>query len=409
MHGIILSKLANFVQTEFPESYFSALCDETTLSRYLKPLNRQVPEKEVQTILSTLSYQTGQPIRQILEHFGRHIAPDLIETSMYFSPMEHDWQLGDLLNHAIRTIHEQLKKHNPTLAPPDLSIDILDDSDIRIIYKSNKRLCAFLIGIVKGTAAYLDTRISIIEDVCMHRGDNQCVIEVRVINRHDHLDESSRWMNLISDKSEDRKTIRLVNEFQGVPISSVSQVITDQQESLTLTVTKPHAALLKETSQTFISVEGLPKALCARISQVRAEGKVTLHDLCECEYSLTKRNAVRIIPPNMVTVELDGEGTAVGELTNVSKTGLAALFRENIGFDQGFSPRLNLTFGLTLQHGAPPVNVTTEGQVIHIHQDDPQFLVRIQFLNMESKNRQIVERFILRRQLEVMNELKKKM
>jgi hypothetical protein len=67
----------------------------------------------------------------------------------------------------------------PNSRPPQLLVSERGEQGIAISYASPRRLCAFLSGLVEGTARHYGEQALIEERTCMERGDPICDFEVR--------------------------------------------------------------------------------------------------------------------------------------------------------------------------------------------------------------------------------------
>ena len=77
-------------------------------------------------------------------------------------------------------IHELVRATIPHAAPPELHVEPLDGTGVRISYTSPRRLCRLLEGLVIGTARSYGERADIVEVECMYQGATCCLFEVRV-------------------------------------------------------------------------------------------------------------------------------------------------------------------------------------------------------------------------------------
>ena len=76
-------------------------------------------------------------------------------------------------------IHELVRATIPKARPPELGVTELGDDGVSIVYSSPRRLCVLLRGLAEGTARHYGERTSIVEETCMHRGDDVCRFAVR--------------------------------------------------------------------------------------------------------------------------------------------------------------------------------------------------------------------------------------
>jgi hypothetical protein len=77
-------------------------------------------------------------------------------------------------------IHELVRATIPDARPPQLVVEPRDDDGVRITYRSPRRLCVLLAGLLDGTATYYGESVDHEQKACMHRGDDACVFDVIV-------------------------------------------------------------------------------------------------------------------------------------------------------------------------------------------------------------------------------------
>jgi predicted hydrocarbon binding protein len=75
-------------------------------------------------------------------------------------------------------IHQVVRVAIPDALPPELQVSEVGESAVSITYRSPRRLCAMLSGLVEGTARHYGEPAQIEERSCMQRGDDRCTFEV---------------------------------------------------------------------------------------------------------------------------------------------------------------------------------------------------------------------------------------
>lgn len=74
-------------------------------------------------------------------------------------------------------IHELVRATVPEAMPPQLAVEPLDEDGVRIEYRSPRRLCVLLEGLVEGSARSFGETAELRQVMCMRRGDEACVYE----------------------------------------------------------------------------------------------------------------------------------------------------------------------------------------------------------------------------------------
>jgi Haem-NO-binding len=75
-------------------------------------------------------------------------------------------------------IHEVVRVAVPGALPPELVVSESGHNAVSIVYRSRRKLCAMLRGLVEGTARHYGEAVDIEERACMHRGDATCTFHV---------------------------------------------------------------------------------------------------------------------------------------------------------------------------------------------------------------------------------------
>jgi predicted hydrocarbon binding protein len=73
----------------------------------------------------------------------------------------------------------EVRKLYPQAVTP--SVTCIDERPERFVlrYRSERKLCALLEGLLEGTGAYFQTRIHMEHVRCMHQGHEQCELKLR--------------------------------------------------------------------------------------------------------------------------------------------------------------------------------------------------------------------------------------
>lgn len=180
MHGIIFAELKKYVQARHGDDTWKALLQRAGLGAatlYL-PI-REYPDADAAAIVGAASEALGVPAGEILEDFGRFIAPDLL--AMYRSLVKPEWRTLEFLENTEQTIHRVVRIQNPGARPPEIHCERVSPSEVVVRYASARRMCAVARGIARGVADHYGQPVAIEEPSCMLRGDAECHIHVRTV------------------------------------------------------------------------------------------------------------------------------------------------------------------------------------------------------------------------------------
>lgn len=177
MHGLIFAELKKYVETKFDSKTWEALLEKAGLKSNLYLAASIYPDRDLLSLVTTACQMTGLAPKAILEDFGDFIAPDLIR--QYEFLIKPEWSLVDFLCNTEDTIHKVLRFH-AGVTPPRLVVRRVADDRVTISYDSQRKMCALLKGIVKGTAKHYSKSVTIVESRCMLQGDPECTVHVQV-------------------------------------------------------------------------------------------------------------------------------------------------------------------------------------------------------------------------------------
>ena len=134
------------------------------------------PDEELGAIVAAAARATGQPVPQLLEAFGEHVAPHLL--AMYRHLLKPEWRTLDVLQHVEETAHRAVRIEQRGAAPPYLEAERQAEHRILIRYTSARRLCYVAKGIIRGLGHHFGDELEIHESTCMHQGGGQCLLIV---------------------------------------------------------------------------------------------------------------------------------------------------------------------------------------------------------------------------------------
>lgn len=179
MYGVIFTFLREYVEERHGglETWRTVLKATTGQAYKLYLPVVDYPDKEIVALAQTASKALDIPLPAVLEDFGSYVGPRLM--SFYPMYLKNDIDnTFDLIIHAGDNIHDAIHRHNPERKPPELSAS-KESNDVLIInYKSHRKFCFIVRGIVRGLADKFDESFTIKETQCMHNGANKCVLRV---------------------------------------------------------------------------------------------------------------------------------------------------------------------------------------------------------------------------------------
>ncbi|MCA1596213.1 MAG: heme NO-binding domain-containing protein [Chloroflexi bacterium] len=141
-------------------------------------LAENYPDDELMAVVGQLCALRRMMRPALMEEFGRFIVPALLR--IYGMLLKPDWGTLDVIENTESVIHCVVRSRNPGASPPALETKRLSATEVHLVYRSPRQLCGLARGIAQGIALHLGERIEIEDLRCMHRGDPECVIALRL-------------------------------------------------------------------------------------------------------------------------------------------------------------------------------------------------------------------------------------
>jgi predicted hydrocarbon binding protein len=177
MHGVILYEFSRYVEAECgPEAWRAAVGEAGLGSPVFLP-TQLYPDADLMAIVSAVCRRTGWETGPMLEAFGVYIVPAL--ASLYAALIDANWTLFDMLERTEETMHRVVRIRSAGAAPPQLKVRRVTPHEVEISYTSDRRLCAFAWGIVRGLAKLYEEPVALSEPECMLKGAPACRIVVK--------------------------------------------------------------------------------------------------------------------------------------------------------------------------------------------------------------------------------------
>jgi heme-NO-binding protein len=176
VQGVIFDELERYVVRELGQTGLSRIRDLTGRGNGGYQFDKAYPDDEMFVILRGLVEATKRAPGEMVEEFGEVLASALLE--VYGFLVDPRWSFLEFLLNTEMVIHAGVKLNTPGAKPPLIQALRAGPETVKISYRSRRRLCPLAKGIVRGVAAYYNVAIVLTEEVCMLRGDSECVITV---------------------------------------------------------------------------------------------------------------------------------------------------------------------------------------------------------------------------------------
>jgi len=177
MKGIIFNLLEDFIVEKLGEEGYDKIiesCDLETREPFVGP--GSYPDGDLFALAGKAAEAMGTPLPDALRAFGRFCIPELAKRfPAFFNP--HDNPKG-FLKSVESVIHTEVRKLYEDAEPPHFEYE--DPAPDRLVmrYRSRRRLCRLMEGLLEGVGDYYKTPISQRQRGCMLDGADECVFEL---------------------------------------------------------------------------------------------------------------------------------------------------------------------------------------------------------------------------------------
>lgn len=178
MQGIIFTLFADMVVEKFGmETWNDVLASAAVPSSGVYTTGRAYEDGEMHALLQALCRRIQLDVESAMRAFGQYLFPHLMASLPAGQTCATTFP--ELLQSIESVIHSEVRRLNPEANPPTIRCRHLEPDLIALHYRSYRDLCCVCEGILQGAAAHYGLRITTRHTLCRHRGDDECVFEIR--------------------------------------------------------------------------------------------------------------------------------------------------------------------------------------------------------------------------------------
>lgn len=160
MKGIVFTEFLEMVEDKFGLLTLDKIVENSELeSGGAYTAVGTYNHSEMVQLVSNLSEEVDIPIVDLLEIYGKHFFTILFKSyPSFFEEVNGAFDfLGSIENH----IHVEVLKLYPDAELPSFDIKQLNENQLEMVYRSERKLAAFAKGLIQGATEYFNEPISI--------------------------------------------------------------------------------------------------------------------------------------------------------------------------------------------------------------------------------------------------------
>ena len=178
VHGRILWQFRDYVESQFGRGHWDRVLKNAGLSDRVY-LSQAYPAAEAQALFAAVERLSGKSERVVLQDFGEFTVPALL--GMYSHLIQPEWRSLDIIEHAEKIAHVRARQQERGAAPPYLVARRINIHKVIVTYNSQRRMCAFAVGVGLGLGKYFRESVSVQHNRCMNDGADHCEIVYSVV------------------------------------------------------------------------------------------------------------------------------------------------------------------------------------------------------------------------------------
>jgi hypothetical protein len=175
MKGVVFNLLEEVVRRQYGEEVWDDLLDAASLDGRYTSLGSYA-DADLFALVGVAAAKLDLPPQAVVRWFGRSALPLLAERYPEFfaghaSTRSFLLTLNDI-------IHPEVRKVYPGADVPSFDFSVDASGRLLMGYHSARKLCALAEGFIEGAAAHFGERARVDQPLCMHRGDDHCLLEL---------------------------------------------------------------------------------------------------------------------------------------------------------------------------------------------------------------------------------------
>lgn len=178
MKGVVFNLLEEFICERYGDEVYEEILDAAALETrepFIGP--GTYPDADLLALVQQACDQTELSATEMIRGFGKFSFPRLAEAHPTF--LEGLDDAKSFLQTVHDVIHVEVRKLHPGAYLPVLEYQDPGPDRLVMIYRSERQLCAYAVGLVEGVAAYYHEQIELEHVRCTHRGDDACEFHLR--------------------------------------------------------------------------------------------------------------------------------------------------------------------------------------------------------------------------------------
>ena len=182
MKGLIFKYLLQYVEITYGKDVVEKMLTQagrlSSNGSYIE--NESYPYEEIFQLVGNLATITNESMAKNFENFGEYLFIQLAKAFSGF--FEENETLFSFLQKLEDHIHLEVRKKFPGANLPGFEFTEIDDKNLKMIYKSERAMSDFGIGMIKGASIWFNRRVFVGKKDISRKSDGTLVeLHVRIL------------------------------------------------------------------------------------------------------------------------------------------------------------------------------------------------------------------------------------
>ncbi len=177
MKGMIFNLFEHFICDAFTEESWDKIIESSQLIHGNETyIPKAFADEDFKCLVVAANRELHLAVPDLLEMFGKYSFPHIMEKfPNYFKQASHCF---DVIMRLDEIISKDMREALPNEYLPEVFIKPVEGNIIEIEYKSKRKLCEYLEGLIYGCAHHFKNNIQIHHHHCMHYGHDYCGLRI---------------------------------------------------------------------------------------------------------------------------------------------------------------------------------------------------------------------------------------
>ncbi len=177
MKGVINKGIQEMAETQFGVQAWEKIKEIAGCKEPFFSISEDYPDQMTFDLAGAAAQALGIPLETVLVEFGKFWVMNTGKRSYpTFFKLAGSSAREFLLN--MDRVHQQATRSVANAHPPSFQYEEMPDGRLLMHYKSERRLCPVLRGLILGVGLNFGQNLQVNEIACMNKGDDQCTMEI---------------------------------------------------------------------------------------------------------------------------------------------------------------------------------------------------------------------------------------